>query len=499
MWKCPVCQTENDNLICKKCGFDESQNYVRHASLFALTPEMIAKAQRQWMAEDSILSERFPASFSEIMTAGDFDSLLKQINVKVPFQSGKYQINASVLMQYDMEKRHYELSNSMTNEKLIYDAKKSESWTIIFGRFPKMEDGDELFKIIKKYLTDDGRKTLEDYDRTEKARSFKRISFTIDGWKYALVFPAETGKDGGYWKLKKTAVINKVLNEDKVSDSDIWFVPQDDGFDDFSDAHDFGHGHDSDFDSHNHDFNSEFDSHDQDFDSDSGKAKFMKFKVDKDTKKPDDFGDISGGGPKIKSTKVLYCTECGKPTKYVCKDGLVCKRCGRLFIVDAKSNVQEVSSDTKHPYFLLLFEAEKYRNAGLYNKELGILRKVLKKYGMTTFVLTKMGRAYRTMQNYAKAMDCYRRALAIDPEDGLIYSNMGVLCYVQGSYDTAIYYYRQAMSLMDEHDTEFPTFLANYALALGTVGEKERAEFMLNRAQSLGYKNADVMRQKLGY
>lgn len=145
MWKCPVCQTENDNLICKKCGFDESQNYVRHASLFALTPEMIAKAQRQWMAEDSILSERFPASFSEIMTAGDFDSLLKQINVKVPFQSGKYQINASVLMQYDMEKRHYELSNSMTNEKLIMMQRKVKAGRLFLAVFLK-------WKTVMNYL-----------------------------------------------------------------------------------------------------------------------------------------------------------------------------------------------------------------------------------------------------------------------------------------------------------------------------------------------------------
>lgn len=496
MWICPVCKTENYNLICSDCGFDESQNYDKYPSLIPLSPEMIDRVQKQWWSDKDLLSERFPAAFSEIMSAKDFDSLLKSINIKSPFQSGKYQINSQVVMLYDMEKKHYELSDLVTEEKLIFENMNKISWTVVFGRYPRKEDGDTLLGIIKKQLTDNGKKDLKNYERKERSFNFKKYSFVVDGWNYILSFPADTAGEGRFWKLRKYKFIEtSAADKDPFKNDNFWSVPKDNLKDKFGGADTKFHEEDISKDIFDHAFSEE-------------KARFWKFKVD--DVKPDiedvkDSSDVKlkgmdfGESTKYKNIKgVYYCTDCGSQLESICSDGFLCKHCSKFFTVNAKNTVEEVTEDTKHPFFSLIYESDQYRKANMWNKEIAVLRKAMKKFGISSFIMIKMGRAYRHLGNFAKAMECYRRALSISPEDGLVYCNMGVLCYAQGNYETAIYYYKQAMRYMSDQDAEFSTFLANYALALGTVGSKEQAVFMLNRAESLGYQNADIIRNKLG-
>ncbi len=51
---------------------------------------------------------------------------------------------------------------------------------------------------------------------------------------------------------------------------------------------------------------------------------------------------------------------------------------------------------------------------------------------------------------------------------------------------------------MDKSEYDYPAALANYALAIGKVGDKKKAEQLLKEAESKGYKNAAVVRKQLG-
>lgn len=50
---------------------------------------------------------------------------------------------------------------------------------------------------------------------------------------------------------------------------------------------------------------------------------------------------------------------------------------------------------------------------------------------------------------YRQAIECYRQALAIQPENAVAYANLGKACMEQGDVETAVVHYRRALSLDD--------------------------------------------------
>lgn len=53
MWKCPICETLNDNtLICSECNFDETQNYLHYPSV-ALLPSSIVNSPEKILSGTS--------------------------------------------------------------------------------------------------------------------------------------------------------------------------------------------------------------------------------------------------------------------------------------------------------------------------------------------------------------------------------------------------------------------------------------------------------------
>lgn len=56
MWKCPMCEFENDsNLICENCGFDESTNYLNYKTLGHLPEETTEEFMEDLREKDKIL------------------------------------------------------------------------------------------------------------------------------------------------------------------------------------------------------------------------------------------------------------------------------------------------------------------------------------------------------------------------------------------------------------------------------------------------------------
>lgn len=56
MWKCPICEFENEsNLICENCGFDESTNYLSYKTLSHIPEETAEDFLEDLREKDKIL------------------------------------------------------------------------------------------------------------------------------------------------------------------------------------------------------------------------------------------------------------------------------------------------------------------------------------------------------------------------------------------------------------------------------------------------------------
>ena len=61
MWKCPVCDQENNATVCPRCGYDRTCDYEQYPTAFAVTaatPTHILR--RQWREMQSSLAESAP-------------------------------------------------------------------------------------------------------------------------------------------------------------------------------------------------------------------------------------------------------------------------------------------------------------------------------------------------------------------------------------------------------------------------------------------------------
>ena len=52
MWKCPVCDQENNATVCPNCGYDRTCDYEQYPTAFAVTAAAPTRTlRRQWQAK----------------------------------------------------------------------------------------------------------------------------------------------------------------------------------------------------------------------------------------------------------------------------------------------------------------------------------------------------------------------------------------------------------------------------------------------------------------
>ena len=66
-----------------------------------------------------------------------------------------------------------------------------------------------------------------------------------------------------------------------------------------------------------------------------------------------------------------------------------------------------------------------------------------------------MGVAYRAKGNYDKAIECYQKAIELNPDLAKAYYNMGVAYYAKGNFDQTIECLQKAARLGDAHSQNF--------------------------------------------
>ena len=104
---------------------------------------------------------------------------------------------------------------------------------------------------------------------------------------------------------------------------------------------------------------------------------------------------------------------------------------------------------------------------------------------------------------YQKALECYNKAIEINPNDGVAYTNIGSVYIWLKEYSRALSYCRKGITLMEQGlkkptKTEYTHCLANYAIALGKTGQIDKCNEYFRKAESYGYPNVDKARRVFG-
>ena len=115
----------------------------------------------------------------------------------------------------------------------------------------------------------------------------------------------------------------------------------------------------------------------------------------------------------------------------------------------------------------------------------------------------RLGRCYRLCGMYQKALECYNKAIEINPNDGVAYTNIGSVYIWLKEYSRALSYCRKGITLMEQGlkkptKTEYTHCLANYAIALGKTGQIDKCNEYFRKAESYGYPNVDKARRMFG-
>lgn len=196
--------------------------------------------------------------------------------------------------------------------------------------------------------------------------------------------------------------------------------------------------------------------------------------------------------------KLVKCECCG--SNQLQKHGgnaMVCSFCGSIYQMDENEKItsQELA-DAK--IISLYLDAEKCRQAKRYGDEIQVLIKALELDEERAVSWVKLGRAYRVCNFHDKALECYRRAEIIEPQNAQTYTNMGAVYLVQQRYQEAAEYYEKGLSLISELDVDYPVVLANYAIVVAKNGNKKKAAKLMNEAERKGYANSAAARKMAG-
>lgn len=184
-------------------------------------------------------------------------------------------------------------------------------------------------------------------------------------------------------------------------------------------------------------------------------------------------------------------------------NSLICSFCGSTYTLDENEKiVSQCVTDAK--VFALYLQAEKFRQANNVFDEIQVLTQAIEADERKAVTWVKLGRAYRAGNAFDKAIECYNKAIELDPGYAVSYSNIGAIYLIKGEYASAKSYYEKALSLFSKDDmdspitTDYPTTLANYAVAVAKLGDKKKAAKLINEAEKRGYENAANARKISG-
>jgi len=100
--------------------------------------------------------------------------------------------------------------------------------------------------------------------------------------------------------------------------------------------------------------------------------------------------------------------------------------------------------------YIYSYMGSAYKDLELYDEALSVLEKGLQVDEERSDIHNMMGVCYFKKEEYAKAIPCFERAVALNPSSGMDYANLGVNHRRLGNKDEAVHFFTLALSLDPE-------------------------------------------------
>ena len=192
----------------------------------------------------------------------------------------------------------------------------------------------------------------------------------------------------------------------------------------------------------------------------------------------------------------LKCDACGANELKRKNEYYVCEFCGSKYLIEGNSISEKTITDAK--IISYYYKAAEHMLKGNYAEELKVLTEALSLDEENAITLTKIGRCYRALGFKDKALETYKKALEIDPNNGASYANIGALLIIEQNWSEAAKHYVKGLSLVDKNSDDYWIGYANYAVVVAKLGDAQKAETMIREAESHGYKDGDGCRSLAG-
>lgn len=193
----------------------------------------------------------------------------------------------------------------------------------------------------------------------------------------------------------------------------------------------------------------------------------------------------------------IRCSYCGSSNVIKTRAGEYrCEHCGTKFFTEGqKSGEEEEARDAD--VAVLVSEAQAYADKKDYRNELLTLAKAMKLDPENNTVLLRLGRAYWRLNLPDKALEYYRIAEELYPDDPIVYSNIGAAYIRLGHYAEAKVQYEKGMSIIESNPMsacadDIAITYGNYALCIGMLGDKKGAKEYLSIAKEKGYSQESI-------
>ena len=196
----------------------------------------------------------------------------------------------------------------------------------------------------------------------------------------------------------------------------------------------------------------------------------------------------------------LRCKVCGSST--IIKKGEIyeCNVCGSQdFIVLDKTPVKQKKGLSKLKVIEIKEEARELHVAGRYRDEIKLLLSAIDMADdQHSALYVSLGRVYRTLSMVDEAIECYEKAIEINPCEGQAYNSLGVIYTLREEYVKANEYFEFGLRFMDKANGDYWIALANHAIVVAKLGNRTKAKYMIFEAELHGYQNAENVRKLAG-
>ncbi len=213
---------------------------------------------------------------------------------------------------------------------------------------------------------------------------------------------------------------------------------------------------------------------------------------------PDDALFCSACGTRVEQKSPLFtlkCTSCGSNHLKKLRTGqYLCEHCGTSFFTKEPGDWEE-ESDAR--LVSLLDKAESYAEKGELQSEHNSLATAYSVAPENADVLLRYGRSYIKLGFPQKAMEYFRKAEVLYPDDPIVYVNIGTALLKEGHYAEAKQQYEKGLSIIEEDPAsaslgDIAVTYGNYALCVGKLGDRKTARKYLSIAKEKGYRSASI-------